>query len=161
IATVSPGTWTPKAAPPQGFVAGGVAVNGRIYVVGSFGSLEEYNPVSDSWTSRAPLSPPEQDSSASVAINGKVYIIGGIDQNTNTVLNRVSEFDPSTNTWATKAPITYPSYRLAAAALDGKAYVLGGATYAGPPTRDVQIYDPVSDTWTFGAYMPTARFGLT
>ena len=53
----------------------------------------------------------------------------------------------------------------AAAALDGRVYVLGGqrtdsGVTPGPATAAVEVYDPVANTWTEAPPMPTARMGL-
>jgi N-acetylneuraminic acid mutarotase len=50
----------------------------------------------------------------------------------------------------------------AALGLDGKIYVAGGelTNNTSPYLNQLEAYDPVADTWSEKAPMPTARFGL-
>jgi len=50
---------------------------------------------------------------------------------------------------------------LAAAAVNGKVYAIGGQRYSdGARFNNVEEYDPKTDMWTIKAGMPTSRFGL-
>jgi N-acetylneuraminic acid mutarotase len=66
--------------------------------------------------------------------------------------SNASVYDVATNTWTSIAPM--PVGRCyAACGTDGrKLYVFGGSTGAvvpGPDSNDVQIYDPLTDTWVW------------
>jgi len=65
--------------------------------------------------------------------------------------------------WTQKADMPTPRWGNTSAAVNGKIYVIGGASSqpgsALLPT--VEEYDPVTNTWTTKADMPTARFGLS
>src|SRR5439155_601932 len=74
-------------------------------------------------------------------------------------LNVVEEYDPASNTWTTKAPMPTARCGLAAAAVGGKIYAIGGGNDNGN-LNVVEEYDPASNTWTTKAPMPTARFAL-
>jgi len=52
-----------------------------------------------------------------------------------------------------------PRYGLAAAAVNGKIYAIGGSSSGGPRST-VEVYDPGSNSWSTAASMPTARAGL-
>jgi hypothetical protein len=54
----------------------------------------------------------------------------------------VLELDPSTKALSTLATLPQPLSHAAAAALDGYAYVIGGRTGNGAPTRDIVSIDP-------------------
>jgi len=43
------------------------------------------------------------------------------------------------------------------AVLNGKLYVFGGVNGAGVYTNSVEVYDPVSNTWTNETSLPTIR----
>ena len=45
---------------------------------------------------------------------------------------------------------------LAAVALNGVVYAIGGGTFTGTPLTTVEAYDPASDTWSTKAPLPTA-----
>jgi N-acetylneuraminic acid mutarotase len=76
-------------------------------------------------------------------------------------LKRVDEYDPATDTWTRKADMPTARGHTCTCVVNGKIYVIGGD--AGPdPVHwgmpDVEVYDPVTDTWTQKADMPTSRF---
>ena len=50
-----------------------------------------------------------------------------------------------------KCGVPTPVYRqeLATGALSGMLYVLGGSDQVGNSTATVEVYNPVTDTWTF------------
>jgi len=62
------------------------------------------------------------------------------------------------NIWKTKSPMPTERYGLAAVAVDGKIYAIGG--YDGSYLRTVEEYDPSTDSWRTVAQMPTARYYL-
>jgi N-acetylneuraminic acid mutarotase len=57
--------------------------------------------------------------------------------------------------WRTHAPVPTPRTEVAAAALDGKIYVIGGFDDGGT-VATVEIYDPVTDSWSDGPQLPIA-----
>jgi hypothetical protein len=59
--------------------------------------------------------------------------------------------------WLAVAALPTARGALAAAALDGRVYALGGFEWSGPtPGRSVDVYDPASGIWTTVAPLPTA-----
>jgi hypothetical protein len=160
---VAPDSWTEKA--PMHIARGnlGVAsVNGKIYAIGGLsqndasgqllGTNEEYDPTTNTWTTKTPMPTPRKDFAIAVYQN-KIYCIGGvsaiapnflgpgmglsIDSSANEV------YDPATDSWTSKAscPIVYG--HLTANVVGGKIYIIAGDT-AGEPTM---IYDPSTDLW--------------
>lgn len=62
------------------------------------------------------------------------------------------------DTWATKASMPTARLGLAACAVEGKIYAIGGYAEASAPVlRTVEEYDPATDTWTSRAPMPLGR----
>ena len=105
---------------------------------------------------------------ASATVNGIVYAIGGADtaaRSTNPHLSTVEAYAPATNTWSTKAALPTARSGLAATAVNGIIYAIGGdnaiAASASAnvfnPLTTVEAYDPIGNTWTTKAPMPTAR----
>jgi len=56
--------------------------------------------------------------------------------------------------WNDVAPLITPRKHHMAAVYKGKIYVFGGVTSSGTFTTSVEIYDPITNTWTAGTSMP-------
>mmetsp|Transcript_28158 Transcript_28158/g.77741 ORF Transcript_28158/g.77741 Transcript_28158/m.77741 type:complete len:412 (-) Transcript_28158:42-1277(-) len=83
----------------------------------------------------------------------KIYIIGGAAANQ--ALDVVERFDPEGSKWTTLAPMPTPRSDLAAAAVGGKLYAIGG--YDGRTLSAVELFDPRTNAWEPLAPMPTSR----
>lgn len=142
------------------------AVNGKIYAMGGmkieagFGNnvptVEEYDPITDKWLKKADMPAAIAGLSTNV-VNGKIYVLGGGK------IGLVYEYDPLANKWTIKNGLwPTPRYYFSTSAVNGKIYVIGGANWVGDvsvPVSTVEEYDPMTDTWTKNADMPTARSG--
>jgi N-acetylneuraminic acid mutarotase len=160
-------SWTTKAPMPTrrgGFEVG--VVNGVLYAVGGvYGGLlttvEAYDPVTNSWTTRAPM-PTARGGLAVGVVNGVLYAVGGLDPE-DAGLTTVEAYDPVANTWTTKAPMPTPRSHLAVGVVNGLLYAVGGDSVLGigfeqsKYTTAVEAYDPVANSWTTKAPMPTPR----
>ena len=60
-------------------------------------------------------------------------------------------------TWVIKAPMPTARTAVAASAVDGILYAMGGCTAGGNPVAVVEAYDPKTDTWITKSPMPAAR----
>jgi N-acetylneuraminic acid mutarotase len=159
LAEMVPNSWTRKIQMPTaraGLVA--ARVNGLIYAIGGWNNgaalqkVEAYDFNTTTlvpWIPRAPLPAARQYPNGAAVINGKIYVAGGW---TGTGPSRsLFVYTVASNSWATKAPMPIRSHGGAAAAIDGKLWVL--ATPAGEgghyttPTRLFR-YDPATDTWS-------------
>ena len=167
-------TWETKApmlTPRKNLQAN--VVDGKIYLIGgdlypmilggnTSNANEAYDPLTDSWTEMAPISTPVY-SYASAVVDNKVYVEGG--ENTEGFSNLNQIYNPETNTWSLGAPPPFPVAKAGAGATSGlfapkRLYLIGGTANGNYGLNATQIYDPQANTWTFGASMPTARFGL-
>lgn len=156
-------TWTTVASlsRPRGGL-GGASVGGLIYAVGGrdgpqfgFGTIlgtnEVYNPMTNTWTLRAPMPIPLSDVYATVGFDGKVYVLGGAS-GPSTVTGAVQIYDPVSDTWSKGAPMPTPRAAAMAGVVCGQIVVFGG--FDGLNNLDVtEIYDPADDTWTSGPAM--------
>jgi Kelch motif len=156
---------TPMPTKRLGLVA--AAVNGIVYAIGgqaeflkgdslAYGAkltkVEAFNTSTGKWVSKAPLPAKRAWPSGAAVINGKIYVPGGLNPNGNPT-KTLYVYDPGTNTWSTKAPLPVASARGAAAAINGKLYVLTPKA----TTSVLHRYDPASNTWTARATVQRAH----
>lgn len=154
-------TWThggpaaPDAPTERAELAGGTAF-GKHYALGGrpgpLNIVEEFNPSTNTWTTKAPM-PTARAGVAAASWDNKIYVMGGRAGNTIglplTVYNVHEVYDPLTDRWESRAPMPLAVYdHYATVALNGKIYVFGGFTDAGLATDTVQIYDIANDRWT-------------
>src|SRR6202140_3917207 len=172
----------PFPAPPAEFLA--VAARGKLYLFGGLapkfvprGLVYEYDPVTDAWTSKKPMPLPSHHL-ALAEYNGKIYSFGGFELPASgeiawEPIDNSWEYDPANDTWKPLKPMPSKRGGGAAAVVNGKIYVIGGAGVHpgsknaplllgsnGTPHRSVgtvEEYDVASDTWRERSSMPTAR----
>ena len=152
----------------------GVTVNGKLYVMGGWdngkarGANYEYDPATDKWTKKSPMPRPAHHA-ALAAVNGKIYAFGGFVAPATTAIPLGAawepiadayEFNPATDSWKPIAPLPGKRGSAIAAEVDGKIYVIGGATTmegdkapfftAFGPAKVLatnEVYDPATNTW--------------
>jgi len=186
-------TWTTKAPMPtaRGNHAAAV-IGGKIYMVGGQIATtlpvlptatspgmngvyadtainEEYDPVANTWTTKAPMPTARRNLSAEV-INGKVYALGGQGPNLTGGVRQIyahnEEYDPVANTWAIKAPMPTARRSLGVAVLNNQLYAMGGRAdnQVAPNYATMydlnEEYDPATNIWLTRAPMPESRTGF-
>lgn len=162
-------SWSTKAAMPtaRSHLAA-ATVNGKIYAIGGFiasdtflpepiATVEEYDPLTDSWSTKAPM-PTARARHTATTVNGKIYVIGG-SSTTYDTLTTVEEYDPLTNSWSTKAPMPTTRDSHTATAVNGKIYAIGGSSTGFDVLATVEEYDPLTNTWSTRTAMPTFSWG--
>jgi Kelch motif protein len=165
-------TWTRKRdlqAARREFAAG--AVNGKIYVACGMSwtdpnavtyvkTTEEYDPASDTWTTRTGGCPIDFAATNSVysnvhiggaAANGRLYMVVfnvGAPGGTATY-----EYDPAADKWTSKAPPPFRSGPYSVAELGGSLYALSSQSNGANPFAESRLaqYDPVGDVWIIRA----------
>lgn len=114
-----------------------------------------------SWEFRRPLNFPRSYLIAP-SVNGKIYAIGGIKIN-NEITNIVEEYDFYQDSWQLKRPMNKNRYDMGFTIVDNKIYVFGGVTrtYSGQyiVLNDLEVYDPIRDTWIRKRSLPSPRAG--
>lgn len=161
------------------------ATEDHIFAIGGFiggfpdwqaqDSVYVYSPRDNSWENGVSLSSPRGEH-VSAVVGGKIYVIGGRTRSTpnaqhykthhDTKFNEV--FDPQTSKWTQAAPAPTARNSAASVVIDGKIYVVGGRQNQTNKNGDVRIvnvpnlevYDPVTDSWESRAAMPIAQGGL-
>ena len=118
--------------------------------------LEIYREDSDSWSIAKPIPAILFGAAAAAPGNGRIYLFGGFVTG-----NRTYEYNPGPDAWSPQAAMPTPRYGLAAVALNGKVYVLGGSN-GSAPTGALEVYDPALNSWAPKAPtpMPTPRVFL-
>lgn len=172
--------WTTKSSmltPRRSLTA--AVVGGRFYAIGGwnetdvFATVEEYDSTTDTWRIRADMPTPRVGLAAAV-VNDRIFAIGGSDEPdpyATVELSTVEEYDPVTDSWRGHTPM--PTYRdlLAAVAMGGRLYAIGGHRqyynrenqtfwWSDESFQTVEEYDPTTYTWQIRANMTTGRWGL-
>jgi N-acetylneuraminic acid mutarotase len=157
-------TWSKKADMPQVSAAGAQGVIGsRLYVYADAGAgspgFYRYNPATDTW---ATLTPPPSRHWGGVGgvIGGKFYLAAGVMDGISTTNMTVHIYDPSSGMWSAGATMPAPAANnVSGGIVNGKLYVVSGATVIGGLTASVRAYDPVANAWEVKAAIPTKRIG--
>ncbi|MFC1718602.1 Kelch repeat-containing protein [Candidatus Poribacteria bacterium] len=138
-------TWTKKADMPTARFAVSVGVvEGKIYAIGGgilkndqdtpVPIVEEYDPLTDTWTSKADM-PGEEYIDTSSVLDGNIYLFGGLEGTVvagpegpaANAVKIVRCYDPVTDTWTRKTDMPSPRVGASASAVDGKIYLIGGS----------------------------------
>ena len=158
----------------------GAAANGKVYVFGGLlatdvkGLVYEYDPATNKWTRKKQMPLPAHHVAAA-EYRGKIYLFGGGAQTEPggglwVPLNNSWEYDPVADSWKALAPMPTPRGSPLGAVVNGKIYVIGGASVhpgaklvsLGPtvPHRSMptnEVYDPATNKWESRSPMPTSR----
>jgi N-acetylneuraminic acid mutarotase len=167
------GRWTAVSpAPSKRTEVVAASLDGKIYVMGGFTELsfsnlgsftisdlvEVYDAATDKWKEAAAL-PAGLHHAAAAAIGGQLYVVGGFSKKLLSVWHPLATlyiYDPMSNAWTEGPPMPSPRGALAAVALDGKLYAIGGYDGNGN-TGAVEVYDPATQRWAGRAPLPTPR----
>jgi N-acetylneuraminic acid mutarotase len=166
-------TWTTKSEMPtarQGLSTS--VVDGKIYAIGGgaassasyamlevFATVEEYDPATDTWTTKSEMPTARVCHHASV-VDGKIYVTGGSDVSTpdeRSHVRTVEVYDPATDTWTQEGDMPVSRASGFSSVVDGKIYLIGG--YGG--SQQVDEFDPSTNTWHTKSDMPSARRSLS
>lgn len=170
-------TFTSKTSPGSLAEMGLATANGKIYVIGgcvassggnpwcrfapsgATGGVSEYNPATDTWTSKTGIG--LRHELGAVGLNGKIYVAGGWAGTNPT--NSFDEYDPVTDSWVSKANMPFSASELSLATANNKIYAVGGCgastgggtAQCGTAINAFAEYDPVANTWTSKTPPPT------
>lgn len=149
---------------------GVVSVEDKIYAIGGalncvrnskastwkiVNTTEEYNPQTDSWTTKNSM-PTARVYFATVAYQNKIYCFGGLIGTTKApymdteILLPVSQwcntsevYDPLTDKWETKTPMPLtPDVQLTATVFDDKIFLIGDIG-----AQPLMVYNPATNQW--------------
>jgi N-acetylneuraminic acid mutarotase len=165
-------TWSHgKTMPTKRLEVSGVALDGKIYIIGGADRrgtkniVETYDLKSNKWSSVSSL-PQRLDHTAAATYNGKVYVIGGFNS-TGASTNFLFIYDPTTNKWKQGKSMPTPRGALTAKFVDGILYAIGGdgtvlydkKGFYNPQgiVNANEAYNPKTNSWKIKAAMPTSR----
>lgn len=181
------GEWSLLASMPSPRGAGwAVALDGKIFVIGGvqandrndpaapispnspqrvLGTVEEYDPASDTWHRRSPM-PTARNHFIAEAVDGKIYAVGGrlgaahitVADDTNVI----EAYDPANDQWLDKGRAPIRRSGMASGVLDGKIYVAGDEYQDWEGAKAfwaVQAYDPAIEHWENLPRMRVAHHG--
>ena len=156
IITVAGGDWPPGAS---SILPGGFTVfNNTLVVLGGFdipnglgtNQIWQFTPNPAGWVQKNAVLPVPLGYLPTTTIGSLVYTGGGADITGGVLTDTTNAFvyDPVADSINTITPVTDATSNTRAVNFCGLMYVLGGNFNA--PTNEVQIYDPVSNTWSVG-----------
>jgi len=138
----------------------GATMNDKLYVFGAHGGgdpygvfnfIEEYDPATDTWTSKAPK-PTVVGGAPAAVYNGEIYVFGGLYANADGVRQNydvVEAYNPVTDSWRVVTTMPRVLSMMAVAVVGSKVYLIGGVDAAdGTLLSDVIAYDFELDEWT-------------
>src|SRR5678810_212746 len=131
-------TRAPMSVPRNHAFAGGV--NGKIYVIGgrtghafiltatNTDVVEEYNPLSNTWSGPKERMPTARSGGVSGTDGRRIYVAGGevTTQELVGAYRAIEAFDPLTNTWSTLPPMPMPRHGAAGAVIGNRLYLVSG-----------------------------------
>ncbi|MEM4265134.1 MAG: hypothetical protein QW505_05095 [Thermoplasmata archaeon] len=155
--------FTMQTCPNQFYMRAGVLVNdsaiwfcgGRNLVNTPITTVDEYNPLTDTWTTAPDLALASIYGGAAIGRNGYVYYLGGFDGagwfGTENSLSNIQLYNPETGAWEISSWSSIGQARAAfglAVDSEGRIFIVGGISYATASpyismivTYDVPLYD--------------------
>jgi N-acetylneuraminic acid mutarotase len=165
---------SPVAAPwpaVMGMVLpGGFTVfNNKLYILGGFDTITnggqatnqiwEFTPSPAAWVQKSTVLPVPLGYIPTTTIGNFIYTGGGSDITAGALTDTTNSFryDPVADSITTIAPIPRATGETRALTFCNQMYVMGGGRTAPNPSSEVDIYDPVSNTWSMGLPFTTPR----
>jgi N-acetylneuraminic acid mutarotase len=163
------GDWETVARGPrlQGLAL--VPHGGKLYRIGGFearnaagddqdlwsvDSVASFDPATGQWSDMPPLPEPRSSFDA-VVLGDHIYVVGGwgMAGDAKRVWHETAwklDLTQDQPKWTSIAATPFERRALALAAHDGKLYAIGGISSGDETSRETDIYDPATDSWTTG-----------
>lgn len=145
--------WVEVAPIPTPRTYAAVAVlNGQVYVIGGrgaggavLGTVERYDPVSNTWLPRASLREPRYNAAATV-LGNQILLTGGRAAGGG-VTDDVEVYVPGENDWESFDSLEHEREGHGAFNVNGFPYVFGGSSAGSVYRDDAEYYDPDEEHW--------------
>lgn len=153
----------PAPSPASGLVLYAIGGDGGANS-NAIGAVETFDPAAPAaWANNVTTLPGQALTGlAAVTLAARIHVLGGTRGGpviTPSATHNI--FDPATATWSSGATLATPrAYHAAVTGTDGAVYAIGGVDGGGNALSSVERYDPIANTWSAMASMPTARSGL-
>ena len=163
ITTVAGGDWPPGVNTLPG---GWSVFNNKLYILGGFDNpptgnstnqIWEFTPTTNVWVQKSSLLPVALGYIPTATIGNLIYTGGGAIITGGALTDDADSFvyDPVADSISPIASIPRPTSNTRGLNLNGQMYVLGGSFNA--ISNEVDVYDPLSDSWSLGPPFTNAR----
>ena len=130
----------------------------------SVADFARFDPQTRAWED-LPSLPEPRSSHDTVRLGDHLFVVGGwnLQGEENTWYSSAYKIDLSAEQlkWEEIAKAPFERRALAAAAVDGKVYAIGGMTSAHKLSREVDVFDPKTGEWSKGPSLARNGFGIS
>jgi hypothetical protein len=164
--TISP-VGAPWPAGNNNILPGGYSVfNNKLYILGGFNvnvgmetAIWEFTTSPAAWVQKMAVLPTALGYIPTTTIGNLIYTAGGSTWDGTTIHDSTFSFvyDPVADTIGNIATIPRATAETRALNFCDTMYVMGGGRDAPNPSNEVDLYDPVSNTWSLGSPFVNAR----
>ncbi|MEI7981296.1 MAG: kelch repeat-containing protein [Bacteroidota bacterium] len=170
LSLAAQGVWTQKAnyLGARRFDFFGYALNNKGYMgTGTYGGInsflgdwQEFDPVLNTWTQKAPLPMPFKGGAGFAAGNFGYAATGANDA---MFIADTYEYNAIGNNWSTKAPFVMVRLYSTGIGAGNSGYIIGGYDVTALPMNDCWEFNQAANTWTQRASLPAsaARYYAT
>lgn len=149
-------TYGPKMPTGVDYAASAKGSDGKIYVFGgsnvsALSITQIYDPVAKTWDTGASMPSADYLGAATAGPNGTMYMTGMVNNP-----DRMLIYNPVANSWKTGAVRPHSNYGAGVVAFNSTA-IFAIAGYGGGASVSVDIYNPVTDTWSAAGDLNTGR----
>ena len=149
--------WLPAAdLPIARVIMEAAAINGKLYAISGQpekARVDEYNPATDTWTTKNPLPDNNFWYSAMVVMNNEIYRIGGGGYTA--PVSHIHKYNALTDSWSNIASLPLALHAPAGAALGNLIYIAGG--YNATDLDQVRIFNVATNSFVSTTPLPLAR----
>ncbi len=156
--TFSQGLWIKKAECPQSFnknISFEINGKGYLYTGEATNNFFEYDPVANTWISKASFPGAARNGASGFAIDSLGYVGLGKPVSGPFIFNDFYKYSPATNSWITVANYPDSVYGAFSFNIASLGYIAGGNMDQPARTRRARSYNPVTDTWSLIDSLPS------